>query len=641
MSFRNGWSESNTDHCSTHLQEMLTHCRELIEQRQQRHGRRRVYAPRIKWSKWLNTGGEEDEAVPATARKANKQGNTKPEDDDDDIESLDSRIEKISSRRGTDVEKASNTIVREESSAKNQATLRKSKSTTSRESSDSLGFRLRGNAAATIEWVQDSDDVLYAVKLGFAVFLVIWPSLVASWNTWYSINRGLWAALQLVLITEVSIGTSVNIFILRGAGTTLGCLWGWAALEARGENRIVCAVMVAIALFPCAYVQLGTPYPKAGMVCIVSICVVTLATELETVPGTATDNFLKRWIAFMIGGVVALIVEVVLLPVKARTRLIGTIASALQHINEMERCIAAGIESGRKIDIFAEENFLRFEVASSKANTSLEAAETFLPFCSKEPRIKGSFEGLALIYTEILYVLHQIVDRMDNMLQLRTAYGSGPLEELNADIYPYRRNVAGSITLTLFAIHGALTTKIALPQFLPSARLAHLRMINRVREVVLEKVSQDQGSHELVTKLARQRALRRKYMSWNASSAAQAEIIEFLEELIDLTKLLVGANEFRSGLLTRPTYRDYAGKKDEVIKMGDEDEAVMVAEARDEVRDPVGMAGLTKRRSRKGTSVSRESEGSDSVPASLRRIQSRKIEAGLRKQKTNESWGRR
>jgi len=32
---------------------------------------------------------------------------------------------------------------------------------------------------------------------------------------------------------------------------------------------------------------------------------------------------------------------------------------------------------------------------------------------------------------QIIFVLHQIVDRMDNMLQLRTAYGSGPLEEFN------------------------------------------------------------------------------------------------------------------------------------------------------------------------------------------------------------------
>ena len=358
----------------------------------------------------------------------------------------------------------------------------------------------------------------------------------------------------------------------------------------------------------------------------------------------------------MIGGTVALIVEVVLLPVKARTRLVESLAAALEQINEMERCIAAGIEQGVKIDVYATANIIRFENANGKANTALGAAETFLPFCNNEPRIKGSFEGLALIYTEILFVLHQIVDRMDNMLQLRTAYGSGPLEELNAEIYPYRRNVAGSVTLTLFAIHGALTTKLPLPQFLPSARLAHLRMINRVREVVLKKEAEKGNeSHETTAKLARQRAVRRKYMSWNAASAAQAEIIEFLEELIDLTKLLVGANEFRSGLLIRPSYHDYAEEPQKQDAAAYEEDEEAIAEARDEFREtPLdGAAASALRRAtttsssvdaaaglagrRRGMTNSSRGDGED-VPASLRRIQSRKLEAGMRRQRTNGSW---
>ena len=634
-------SEPHTHYHRTHVEDMLKHCRELVEKRERRRGRRRLYAPRIKWSKWLNTGGEEAEAVPATARKANRKNSADGrEEDDDDTESIRSKKSLLATKKQEDLEK--NLRVGPDKINVTKGNVPGSTKNERPRQETSRILCLRGRAADVLEWIQYSEDVLYAVKLTIAVFLVLWPSLVASWNTWYSLNRGLWAALQLILITEVSIGTSVMTFILRGIGTTFGCIWGWAALEARNGNRVVCAVMIAIALFPCAYVQLGTKYPKAGMVCIVSICVVALSTELETVPGTATESFLKRWIAFMIGGAVALVVEVVLLPVKARTRLVESLAAALHQISEMEKCIAAGIESGKKIDVYAAENFLRFEHASGKANIALSAAETFLPFCSKEPRIKGSFEGLALIYTEILFVLHQIVDRMDNMLQLRTAYGSGPLEELNAEIYPYRRNVAGSITLTLFAIHSALTTKLPLPQFLPSARLAHLRMINRVREVVLKKVSGGQEDHKLTTKLARQRAVRRKYMSWNAASAAQAEIIEFLEELIDLTKLLVGANEFRRGLLTRPTYHEYANKH-ETVEAGNEDEAAAVVEARDEFRDagdplssPLGSAGLTRRR--RGTIMSKESHGED-VPASLRRIQSRKIEAGVRRMRTDESWG--
>lgn len=204
-----------------------------------------------------------------------------------------------------------------------------------------------------------------------------------------------------------------------------------------------------------------------------------------------------------------------------------------------------------------------------------------------------------------------------------------------AQIYPYRRNVAGSITLTIFAIHEALTTKLPLPQFLPSARLAHLRMVNRVREVVQASVASTDG-REGSNQQGRQRAVRRKYLSWNATAFAQAEVIEFLEELVELTKLLVGNNEFRSGLLTRPTYRDYAGpvspgvsKKDDPDKAGAGD-----TETLDELKEMPSVPGLTKRRT--GTMKSTR-EDEDEVPMSLKRIQSRKRAESLRKMTTNSS----
>lgn len=134
-------------------------------------------------------------------------------------------------------------------------------------------------------------------------------------------------------------------------------------------------------------------------------------------------------------------------------------------------------------------------------------------------------------------------------------------------------------------------------------------------------------------KTAHQRMFRQKYISWNASSAAQAEVIEYLEELIDLTKLLVGASEFRSGLLTRPSYVEYVN---------------MTEKSRREVEDtmdPDAIEVLTKvpsksepgvPRRRRDTSRSAEDAGEE-VPASLRRIHSRKVEAGIQRQKTHEN----
>jgi hypothetical protein len=130
---------------------------------------------------------------------------------------------------------------------------------------------------------------------------------------------------------------------------------------------------------------------------------------------------------------------------------------------------------------------------------------------------------------------------MENMIKLRQAFGSAVLEQYNPRVLSYRRNVAASITLTLYIVHEALITKLPLPQFLPSARLAHQRMVLKVRQILLEEDTSSADGQGV----AQMRAMRTKFMSWNATSAALEECIEYLEELVELTKVLVGANEFR------------------------------------------------------------------------------------------------
>lgn len=408
----------NLRQAASHIEEMLKHARSLVLERQSRHDRRRLYAPRIKWSKWLYTGGGEDEAMPTAGRKCNRRGEEDERADDDaESDSADQRESLIKrASGGKDLEAGQSTGAELKKPAKSQSRPKPYDTMSASEQPGREGFvlRLRGRLADMIEWVQRSDDLIYAFKLATAAMLVTWPAFVERWNQWYSLNRGrkyrryllkhplsgfvlakifpVWAAIQLILVTEVSIGTSVMTFFLRGIATTLGCLWGWAALEARDGNRIVVAAMVFLGLIPSTYVQLGTVYPKAGMVCIVSMCVVTLSTELQTVPGkpsigkarhtlmsegSSTDNFLKRWLAFFIGGVVALIVEVVFLPVKARTRLVESLEAAMRQIGEMETCVAVGIEEGINLDIYDPRALERFEHASGKANSALTAAETF------------------------------------------------------------------------------------------------------------------------------------------------------------------------------------------------------------------------------------------------------------------------
>lgn len=211
----------NLRQAALHTLAMLHHSRVIVESRQARHGRRGLYAPKINWRKWLTSGGEEDMlALPDNARKDARTGNSKADSQDDDS-SITSK-ENLLTRTKTDVEaiqvkEPRNPLRKSASQSKNppkRKTIQKS-----------LVFRLRNGLADLIEYIAGSDDAVYALKLTVAVFLVTWPAFVNKWNTWYSLNRGIWAALQLVLISEVAIGTSVMTFTIRAVGTTIGCIW--------------------------------------------------------------------------------------------------------------------------------------------------------------------------------------------------------------------------------------------------------------------------------------------------------------------------------------------------------------------------------------------------------------------------------
>lgn len=181
-------------------------------------------------------------------------------------------------------------------------------------------------------------------------------------------------------------------------------------------------------------------------------------------------------------------------------------------------------------------------------------------------------------------------------------------------------------------------------------------MINRVREVVTRAITSashkpTSSSSDSLTKtpsetqkLLRQSAVRRKYLSWNAASAAQAEIIEFLEEAIELVKLLVGVNDFRISAINDDDPTTHAGEEHTKEQEGHTAHGAGVDgdERRDELRDGGWIERsmtVRRRRTTSGTAPHSRPDTTaaedDEVPITLRRIQSRKQEAGARRQRSN------
>ncbi|UNI21702.1 hypothetical protein JDV02_007669 [Purpureocillium takamizusanense] len=557
---------------------MLRHARILVDKRQRRHNRSRIWMPHItSLRQWLSTGGESDAMVlPERAKKAARTGKgsrSAPAAKDEEPPPYDDGLR----YPGDEEAVPANAPSEKPTKSKDLNHGHKSRKKSKRPVGKGWMMMTRACAADAIEWAQGSDDLHYAVKLAMAVFLVTWPALVASWNAWYTEVRGVWAPMQLILVFEVAIGTSLFAFGLRIFGVVIGCTFGYLAVEIGRGNRVAAVVILVLGIVPSVYVQITTKYVKAGIVSIVSMAVVTLASI--DLGSEAVTVYYKRLVAFIIGGLVAVLVEVCIAPVRARDRLVESLSASVRQVQKMQASLAVGVDTPERLDLKSEKLLNRFNRARDKAQAALAAAETFLPFCFNEPRLKGSFKPLAPIYEEIIYVLHQIIDRMDSVVQLRLAYGSSILEDLNSEVYAYRRSVAATCTLTLFSVNEALTTWLPLPQFIPSARLAQLRLINRVRAILMRQRSDadvsgvrrfstraelDEETASLITK--------RKFLSWNASTAGMMEIIEYLEELIELVKLLVGVNAFRSGMLERPNYGDYAqtlgGDQKQLAKVG-------------------------------------------------------------------------
>lgn len=262
-----------------HILSMLRQARDLVEQRQTRHDRSRIWIPHhADFRQWLSTSGEADGIVlPESARRGARATINQQESSVQSSES--SSSEETLKWQKSNEEAAPRALIREKMHTPQKRHL-KCKPQGSNDKS-SWKSKFRGKTADIIKWPQHSEDVKYSLKLALAVFMVSWPSFVPSWRAWYGEVRGIWAPLQLVLVFEVSIGTSLFIFFIRLFGVVFGCTMGLLSYEIGRGNRIAMVFILVVGIVPSVYIQISTKYVKAGMIANSTMCVVALGMSIR------------------------------------------------------------------------------------------------------------------------------------------------------------------------------------------------------------------------------------------------------------------------------------------------------------------------------------------------------------------------
>ncbi|GMM38059.1 hypothetical protein DASC09_053840 [Saccharomycopsis crataegensis] len=416
--------------------------------------------------------------------------------------------------------------------------------------------------------------ITFGLQCVMALMLASFPMFIPEIRHWYVDIRGAWIGFVCILVVEPSVGDTFWVFFLRGAGIILGASWGYLSYVAGCHQRyvVVEVTITIIGAIPGFYFFLGTPYVKGAIIGLVSLYVVILATVIPSaIGGSILINWGKRCLAFIYGGFIGLVSNLCVFPVQAKRELMNELSYICHCCAEMQMVYASGLDGEKSVISISKPDYDRFIELSEDCKRGLLKAEAYNKAAKTEPSFKGDFKKKSKLFEEMIFILNEISSRMENIVLLRLKYGSEVIEELNSIAYPYRRQTVASVNNILLAIREALINKTPLPQYLPSARNSQRKLIKIIRahlsekyDVTLEDKSSsgqieyinDVDSDTVLSNILHRKQgnkylLKDKLLSWCATTAGLEEIINYVEELVELSKILVGVNEFKYSFLSR------------------------------------------------------------------------------------------
>lgn len=273
-----------------------------------------------------------------------------------------------------------------------------------------------------------------AFRTTLLLFLVTFPGYSEHMHEWYNTIRGSWVGFAALVALETNVGATTLGSITRTICVTIGSAWGYALYVAgnNGDDRYLMVILVMIGTAPLYYFMFYSPYGKAGMMGVVSLTTVPLSTlRNHGIGGTVLVNFAKRCIAMVVGGGAATLINVTVFPQKARTQLVDQLIYSLKYCQLIQIQLAVGLNGESLQSTTMVRSNILFNKYQKKARAALQAAESLLGVAKKEPRLKASFSTHSEIYAEIIFVLHQILDRYNNIKMLRGQYGSAVSDELS------------------------------------------------------------------------------------------------------------------------------------------------------------------------------------------------------------------
>ncbi|ORX82626.1 hypothetical protein K493DRAFT_342174 [Basidiobolus meristosporus CBS 931.73] len=377
-------------------------------------------------------------------------------------------------------------------------------------------------------WFQ-KPEFKFSVKFTLALCLTAIPAFVSGTYDWFIQVHGNWGLVTVCVVMNQTVGATISIGIYRIIGTILGGLWGYLGWLASKGNPYIILVFTYIIAIPCWFFFITKPQTKIHSVSLITYMVIIFSMynaaviQKEEITSSALLLAVLRTANLIAAIVISLLVEMLLWPTFYS---LGVLFSRIISVYMMEKDSSAMLEA--KYDI---------KRLTSKLQSSITKATALLAPSAQEPRLRDDFQEQT--YVDIITKVQNLLDWSSTMRTSILQIEDRLRVMLANRLVKRRKDVVAAVLLHFYCISGAFKSKSPLPPYLPSARVARLRLLSKIRKV---SIFQNLGNKSLHSDNDADDGFVFTY--WYSYAGSLIEIVEEQEELGDLVKQIVGEIEF-------------------------------------------------------------------------------------------------
>ena len=181
----------------------------------------------------------------------------------------------------------------------------------------------------------------FVIKITLLVALLSIPAWVPQSTGWWNDNESWWTIATVWIMMHPRVGGTMKDLAIRALIAVIGSAWGAFAYAAGRGNVFVLGVFAAIFLMPILYRFTQSSHPRSGVMGCIAFTVVSLSEHENGGQPSISYIGWTRGLAFVVGIVSAVIVNLVFWPFVARHELRKSISSMLIYSAVIYRSVVA------------------------------------------------------------------------------------------------------------------------------------------------------------------------------------------------------------------------------------------------------------------------------------------------------------